>query len=190
MRSRERRPAVKTPAPDRRLPSRAGIPRAHERHGVTRRTRIPTPDAQGIPLSQNPQRRQGRRRVHQPRVRPRVQLHARVQERLPQSSLDVDEEIVSADRGEEHLREDGTSRDARRPDIFFESTSRFHRSRTRRAATPSVLTTLRAVLTKTFETFVARASSRTPSDGVSPRPSPPFNTAACSPPDLPSCFFA
>jgi len=36
---------VKTPAPDRRLPSRAGIPRAHERHGVTRRTRIPTPDA-------------------------------------------------------------------------------------------------------------------------------------------------
>ena len=181
------RPAVETPAPDRRLPSRAGIPRAHERRGVTRRTRIPTPDAQGIPLSQNPQRRQGRRRVHQPRVRPRVQLHARVQERLPQSSGCGRR---NRERRPRRRTPPGGWNVARRPDIFFESTSRFHRSRTRRAATPSVLTTLRGSY-KNIRNIPSRASSRTPSDGVSPRPSPPFEyCGVLSTGSPPSCFFA
>jgi len=43
-------------------------------------------------VPQEPQRRQGRRRVHQPGLPPRVQLHARVQGRLPQPALHVDQE--------------------------------------------------------------------------------------------------
>jgi hypothetical protein len=50
---------------------------------------------QGVPLPQEPQRRQGRRRRQQPGVRPRVQLHARLPRRLPQPLVDVDQE----DRG-------------------------------------------------------------------------------------------
>ena len=43
-------------------------------------------------MPQEPQRGQGRRRVQQPGVPARVQLHAGLQERLPQPVLHVDQE--------------------------------------------------------------------------------------------------
>jgi hypothetical protein len=98
---RPARPSSRQP-PTKRSPRRTGA--------TTRRTRIsrppdsPFPEAssspphlfpQGVPLPQEPQRRQGRRRRQQPGVRPRVQLHARLPRRLPQPLVDVDQE----DRG-------------------------------------------------------------------------------------------
>ena len=97
------RPSSRLP-PTKRSPRRTGASTRRTKISRPPDSRFPSLEAssspphlfpQGVPLPQEPQRRQGRRRRQQPGVRPRVQLHARLPRRLPQPFVDVDQE----DRG-------------------------------------------------------------------------------------------
>ena len=97
------RPSSRQP-PTKRSPRRTGAATRRAKDSRPPDSRFPSSEAsssplhlfpQGVPLPQEPQRRQGRRRGQQSGVRPRVQLHARLPRGLSQPSVDVDQE----DRG-------------------------------------------------------------------------------------------
>ena len=170
------RPSSRQP-PTKRSPRRTGAATRRAKDSRPPDSRFPSSEAsssplhlfpQGVPLPQEPQRRQGRRRGQQPGVRPRLQLHARLPRRLPQPIVDVDQE----DRG-------ALSRGA--PKTLVSSNLRpRHKGvcvcfRTARKRVHPSESSRKQTLRSTYRLYVRV---------------PLIRTAACSPPGRPACSCA